>query len=160
MSTQTWAIMNAVSVFWRTLRVETDPMNHEIGRCKRIFCLILSLHWLISKSQNRTINIGSLVFILESTKSVVGLKIDPFHVIYEKNPKVSVFNPCFNSLPIFSSFGFIFAKGFWDSKFILVFKNIEFSLTNSMSWLSLRKIWCFLRFVVKFGWVSSQKLND
>ena len=95
MSTQTWAIMNVVSFFGRPFRVKTDPMNHEIGRCKSIFCLILSLHSLISKSQNRTINIGSLLFILESTKSVVGLKIYLFHVWYMKKSKVSVFEPWF-----------------------------------------------------------------
>ena len=122
MSTQTWAIMNAVSFFWRTLRVETDPMNHEIGRCKSIFCLILSLHSLISKSQNRTINIGCLLFILESTKSVVGLKIDPFHVIYEKTRKflfLTLVSTVFQYSAASVSFlrkGFGIANLFWFSK--------------------------------------------
>ena len=122
MSTKTWAIMNAVSFFWRTLRLETDPMNHEIGRCKSIFCLILSLHSLISKSQNKTINIGSLVFILESTKSVVGLKNDPFHVIYEKTQRflfLTLVSTVFQYSAASVSFlrkGFGMANLFWFSK--------------------------------------------
>ena len=57
------------------MKGKTNPINHETGRCKSIFCLILSLQPLISKSQNKIIKIGCLFFILLSFKPGVGFKI-------------------------------------------------------------------------------------
>ena len=71
------------------LRAKTDPINHETGRCKSIFCRILSRQSAISKSQNKTIKIGCLLFILESATAVLGFKIIRFvialHLYYEKS---------------------------------------------------------------------------
>ena len=59
-----------------------------------------------------------------------------FIFLRSKINDIRILSPHFNGLPIFCCFSFIFTKRFWNSKFILIFKNVEFSFTNSMSWFA------------------------